>query len=114
VGGESSATADGRTAVRVREAVEAPLAAILIPLPDRELTTLEAERLTEAEALVELARYPRSSGWRLKEVRAARFAALARVARTVPVHRVRVPWGPPFPPDLAGALLRLAGLGGSA
>jgi hypothetical protein len=108
--GETSRTADGRTAIRLEAGPEAPLAAIIIPLPDREAPEVQAERLTGAEALVELGRYPRSVGWRVREVRAARFAALAGVSRAVPVFRARIPWGPPFAEDLAEELLGLAGL----
>ncbi len=109
--GEASQTADGRTAVRVEEGAESPLATIIIPSPDREIAEVHAERLSGAEALVELGRYPRAAGWRPPEVRAARFRALAQVSRAVPVFRARIPWGPPFAEDLAEALLGLAGLG---
>ena len=97
-------SADARTTVELPEAAEAPLVALLLPEPAREVRAVEAVRLAPGEALVELGRYPRVLGWRTPEVRAARFRTLARLARAVPVVRVRIPWGPPFPPDLAGDL----------
>jgi hypothetical protein len=103
-------TADDRTTVSFEGADEAPLAALLFPLPTRDLSVVRAERLAPAEALVELGRHPRVLGWRTPEVRAARFRTLARLARTVPVARVLIPWGPPFAPDLVEELRAAGGL----
>ena len=104
-------TADGRTAIRFPPAREAPLCALLVPEPSRDVTGTESVRLSPAEALVELGRYPRVLGWRTRDVRAARFRILARLARTLPVVRVRIPWGPPFPPAIPQELLAAAEAG---
>ena len=36
------------------------------------------------------------------------FATLSQVVNTVPVYDVRIPWGPPFDPHVAGELAALA------
>ena len=101
---------DDRTTVRFPTAEAAPLVGVLLPVPSRDADRVESTRLTPAEALVELARYPRVLGWRTADVRVARFRVLARLARTVPVVAVRIPWGPPFPVGLAEALRAAARL----
>lgn len=107
-------TADGRAGVRAEPSVDelAPLAAIIVPLPDRQRSEPLAERLSAAEGLRMLLRFPRLLGWRHIESQARQFQVLAGVSDAVPVFTVRIPWGPPFPPGLAGDLLGCVGVEG--
>jgi hypothetical protein len=106
-------TADGRTAVLPTRLVDVPLTlrAALIPEPSREATGLEVQRLGPMEAVQELLSYPRLRRWHSSEQIGALFRLTADVAAAVPVYRATVPWGPPFPPGLAGELLASVGLG---
>src|SRR2546422_1567628 len=58
------------------------------------------ERLTGQRALFALLRHPRVLGVRAPELLRRQFATLGRVAQSVPVYEARIPWGPPFDPDL--------------
>ena len=78
---------------------------VVIPRPVRTRTTLAVSRLGPAEALFALFRYPRVAGIRAPEVLENQFRAFAEVARTVRVYEAEIPWGPPFPPGLAEAIV---------
>ncbi len=100
-------TVDARLAVRLGSAAHgtAPLlGAIVIPRPDRRRTALELERLGRARALLALLRSARLAGLQAAQLRRAQFDGLSRVAQAVPVYEARIPWGPPFAPELAAAL----------
>lgn len=86
------------------------LHAVVIPRPSREATDLTTRQLPPPEALVELCRYPRVGSWREPQIRRARFRLLAQIAEQVPVFCATIPWGPPFDPGLAGALVIATGL----
>jgi hypothetical protein len=113
-GGAGPATrtsADQRTVLRLGTgaADRLPLAAIVIPWPDRDHDQVEVSRLAPVEAVFALITYARLLGWRDKEIVDGHFAQVARVAREVPVFTARIPWGPPFADDLAEQLVsRLA------
>lgn len=96
-------TADGRSAVRApRLAADGiPLAAVAVPYPRRDGGGTEAEWLSPGDALVELLRFPRIVGWTDPTSTARHFEFLADLVPRVPVARLRVPWGPPFAPELA-------------
>jgi hypothetical protein len=102
------ATSDGRVAVRPASAGSArlPLGAIVIPVPSRGLQALRLRRLRGAEALFELVRYPRILGWHAAEAPRRDLDVLGSLATIVPILRVEIPWGPPFPANLGGSLLR--------
>jgi len=106
-------TADGRTAVVLAHPVDAPLelGAVLVPTPTRTATRLEVHRLGAMKGLQELLRYPRLTRWQVPERIARLFEVTGEVAEGVPVYRATVPWGPPFPPQLAYELLSGVGLG---
>lgn len=108
----TSRSADGRATLLLapREQRLPRLRAILIPQPAREQRELEAERLTLVQASFHLNGYPRVYGWQVDEPRRRQFALFARLAETVPVFRVKVPWGPPFAADLPGRVLATAGM----
>lgn len=106
----SATAADGRTTLRLAPTREAPLVAMVLPVASRDTKVVSVEPLAPAAALIELSRYPRVLGWQTRDVRAARFRTVAELARTTSVLRIRVPWGPPFAPDLAASLRSAAGL----
>jgi hypothetical protein len=62
------------------------------------------------DALQQLLRYPRLVSWQAPEPIGRLFQLTARVAAVLPVYRATVPWGPPFPPNLAEELLASVGL----
>jgi hypothetical protein len=81
-----------------------PLAAILMPFPQRDTDAISLRRLSAMDAVLALVRYPRLLGWSDAEVLAGQFDQLAAIAQRVPCFSVDVPWGPPFAPDLAQVL----------
>ncbi len=81
-----------------------PLAAIVVPYPDRRLRRVRTERRAGKDALVDLLSFPRLLGWEAPEILAAQLGQLGRLVAAVPVYRARVPWGPPFSPTLAAEL----------
>jgi hypothetical protein len=105
-------TGDGRDALRPEMATTEllPLAAIVVPLPDRQAPALELKRLDPVNALMALASFPRVLGWSDPVGRAQQFQTVGDVAAAVPVYSATVPWGPPFSPDLAPALVEQLGL----
>lgn len=82
-----------------------PLRAILIPLPTRDGTALRFERLRAKDAALALVRYPRLMGWRDEKVLRQMFTDASQIVSKTPVLAALVPWGPPFPEDLTGALV---------
>jgi hypothetical protein len=59
--------------------------------------------------LAELLRYPRVAGWQIPDPLRGYFQMLAEVSARVPVLVAEIPWGPPFDPGIAPALLREIG-----
>lgn len=108
----SSLTADERIAVSVECASGSPfsLDAVVLPKPSRTASRLTVTRLTPYEALVELLRYPRVVGWHLPDPIRTFFRVAGEVSLRVPVHVAEIPWGPPFGPETASALLRETGI----
>ncbi len=107
-------TADGRQALAAvpAETEDLPLAALVVPLPDHSpgRRTTEFTQLSPTEAMVLLSQFPRLLGWQDDAVRRASFHHLADVVDQVPVHTAVLPWGPPFPDDLAAGVLGATGL----
>jgi hypothetical protein len=93
-----------------------PLAALVVPVPDHtpERRAAEITRLSRKEAMVVLSQFPRLLGWQDDEIRRASFHQLADVVDRVPVHAAVLPWGPPFPEDIAASVLRATGLTATA
>lgn len=102
-------TADSRQALRVRPSTtdNLPLSAIVVPMPDHSgaRTTTDVARLDAMDALITLTKFPRLIGWTDPAVMDRQFHELAALVEVVPVFTARVPWGPPFPPNLATSLL---------
>lgn len=111
-GAEVRETVDARTAAVPAHVTSEPieLAAVIVPLPSREARALEVDRLGAMDGLVELLRHPRLIGWRAADQIGRLFEATTTVARSVTVLRATIPWGPPFPPNLARELVAAAGL----
>lgn len=105
--GAGRETADGRLAVTAPTPGTRPLAlaACVVPLPSRTVERVTVRRLSTAEALLRLVRFPRVVGWREPGTAAAEFQALADLAERVPVHEASIPWGPPFRPDVLAGLV---------
>jgi hypothetical protein len=106
-------TADERHAVEPlatgRDRV--PLAAVVLPRPDRENGQVSASALPPGEASFWLSRCQRIEGWREPDHLRSQFVDVARVVASVPVYEVSVPWGPPFADDLPLQVLDGCGLG---
>lgn len=105
-------TADGRLAVRspVHTGATLPLAACVVPLPSREDAEIAVRRISGAQALMRLSQFPRVVGWLEPSAQRRDFHQLADLVGQVPVYEARIPWGPPFGPDLAVRLLDALGL----
>ncbi len=107
-------TGDGRQALAAAASTteDLPLAALVIPVADHapERRSVEVRRLSSSEAMVLLPRFPRLLGWEDPAILRAGFHQLADVVDRVPVHLALLPWGPPFPDDLASSVLRATGL----
>jgi hypothetical protein len=109
-------TADARDALTVpaSKAEGLPLAAIVVPLPDRSSTQTAArvDRLDPKSAFLLLSRFPRLLGWQDKSVLRRQFQHLGEIVGRVPVHLAVLPWGPPFGAGTAEAILRAVGMHG--
>ncbi|HET6939548.1 MAG TPA: hypothetical protein VFI19_13120 [Nocardioides sp.] len=107
-------TGDARQALAAAPSTseDLPLAALVVPVPDHspERRTAELTRLSPKEAMMLLSQFPRLLGWQDDAVRRASFHQLADVVDRVPVHAALLPWGPPFPEDIAACVLRATGL----
>lgn len=105
----SRVTPDARTAIAPANTVEGslPLGAIVIPSPSREADEVTLVELPPKPRLLALLAFPRIAGWTDRAVLARQFATLARLAERVPVYTATVPWGPPFDPEVARALMQV-------
>lgn len=102
-------TPDGRMAVRapVVSAAPLPLGAVIIPVPTRDSSSVEAIRVTGAAAHLELSRHPRVLGWREPRGLDRQFQLLGDLVDRVPIFLAKIPWGPPFSPAVAEQLRSL-------
>ena len=101
-------SADDRTIVldeRHTDTEPVELAAVVIPSPSRELNSVEIKRLTATSAVVALLRAARVTGWKEGPQATLHFDTATQLARRVPVLQARVPWGPPWRPEIAEALV---------
>ncbi len=101
-------TADGRTSAAMPLSPDraVPLAAIVVPQPDRESDVITVRRLDGVRAVLTLAGFPRVLGWRDATTAGQAHRHWGEIARRVPIMTARVPWGPPFDDDLGAALLQ--------
>jgi hypothetical protein len=87
-----------------------PLAAVVLPRPDREHSETSARSLPPGEASYWLSRFQRIEGWRDPEALRRQFIDVGRVVAEVPVYEVWVPWGPPFADFLPESVLHACDL----
>lgn len=106
------ATPDDRVAVKMDDNQSMPLlGAIVIPHPSRSCRTLQLEPIPPSRALLYLMAYPRIQELTQKKHRQRRLDFLGRIAASVPIFEAIIPWGLPFPRELASSLVR--GVGGA-
>ncbi|MGY1779772.1 hypothetical protein [Geodermatophilus sp. SYSU D01036] len=100
-------TADGRTAVDLpmTTSPRLPLRACLVPRPAPEARAVTVHRLSPAEGMTALLRFPRLLGWCDQSTLAQQFTLVADLASVIPVAVVDLPWGPPFDPTVPDQLL---------
>lgn len=98
---------DGRLTIAARppRASKLSLDAILVPKPSKRAKRLRLERLGPRDALEQLIRYPRITGWRAIEPIQRHFLTATRLAGLVPVYAATIPWGPPFSDETPSLLL---------
>jgi hypothetical protein len=110
----SGPTVDGRLAVTpVGSRLECvPLSAIVLPRLSREATGIELRPLSGASSVARLPAVARVVGWADPGVVRTQFRGFAHVAAHVRVVEVTIPWRPPSPAAIVGALRELAGHGG--
>jgi hypothetical protein len=102
-----SLTADARHAVlpTCTQLDRVPLAAVILPRPDREHFEVSARVLSAGEASLLVGRCQRIEGWHGPDHLRQQFFDVARVVAAVPVFEVSIPWGPPFANGLAQQVL---------
>lgn len=86
-------------AVEAGTADELPLAALVIPRPNRQ-GHLAMEALSAKSALFAILSFPRLMGWLDPTVQSRIFTQASALAASVPVIVAHVPWGPPFRADV--------------
>ena len=69
---------------------------------------MEFKRLEPSTAPFAMLSFPRVHGWQRADVLTRDFSTLSDVVNRVPTYDVTIPWGPPFDPDIARALLTFA------
>ena len=109
----SATSVDGRLAVAppAPAADAGPVAAVVLPRPDREAAALSLAPLDPVEAVLALAAFPRLA-WRAGRGAESQFDGVSRLASAVPVFVAGVPWGPPFRREAVEELLdTVAGAG---
>lgn len=105
-------TADGRIPVTPPLASQPPqLAAIIVPRLSEDFDAVSSERLMASKAASELLGCARIFGWRLPAALRAQFDLATRLATTIPVHAVQIPWrDDPYQPELARQLAEACGV----
>ena len=100
-------TAEGRTVAAAEHTPLArmPLAALVVPGPSREATSIDVWRLRGLDAAAELLRSPRIIGWIDPELAGRHLELSQALAASVPVLATTIPWGPPFPDGTAQNLI---------
>ncbi len=91
-----------------------PLAAIVVPSPNRTEPELSVSRIPPTQAVLALLAFPRIHGWKRAEVLSRDLATFGAIANDVPVYHAQIPWGPPFDPQIAKGLAALVAGDGNA
>ena len=100
-------TPDGRIAVKMDDNRSmVPLCAIVIPYPSRSCKVLNLQRLPRSMSLFHLMAFPRVQGLQQAKHLQHRLDSFGHIAASIPIFKAEIPWGLPFPPDLAHSLAR--------
>lgn len=106
-------TGDARDAIAAApsDTEDLPLRAIIVPAPDRS-GRIEAlvEQQDPMTAFLLLSRFPRLLGWEDETILERHFQQLGDLIEKVPVFIARLPWGPPFPDDVAASIRTAVGI----
>ncbi|GAB3811857.1 hypothetical protein GCM10028820_03800 [Tessaracoccus terricola] len=106
-------TGDARDALAAAPSLteSLPLRAIIIPAPDRSgRTVAQIEQRDPMTSFLLLSRFPRLLGWEDERVLERHFQQLGDLIEKVPVFIARLPWGPPFPDDVAAQIRTAVGV----
>ena len=101
----------GRRSSAPRRPELLPLAAIVVPFPDRSVTEVALKRLDGMQSLLALLSFPRIMGWMDPVAHAQQFKLLSDVVGQVPVYQARIPSGPPFPDGVVQGIFEGTGTG---
>lgn len=82
-----------------------PLAAVVLPRPNREIDQVQLVQIAGAEALTSLISSARFTGWSNHDRQRRQFEQLANLARSIPVYRAQVPWREPMSASVGEELL---------
>lgn len=107
-------TGDARDAIAAQSATteDLPLRAIIVPAPDRSgRTDAVIEQRDAMTSFLLLSRFPRLLGWEDESILERHFQQLGDLIEKVPVYIARLPWGPPFPDDVAASIRGAVGVG---
>lgn len=100
-------TPDGRIAVKMDgNRSMATLGAIVIPHLSRRGKELKLQRLPCSLSLLYLMAFPRIQGLQQGKHLQQRLDSFGRIAASIPILKAEIPWGLPFPPELAHSLAR--------
>jgi len=102
-----STTPDGRVGVHPGHLAgdDVPLEAIVVPSPSRDCSAVATKRLSGSDAVAVLVAMPRIEGWRSPTLVTRLFEQATALAQAVPVIQAKIPWGPPFEPDVGARLV---------
>ena len=102
-------TVDGRVLARVERGDADPVAlhAVFVPLPSRTAKRLDVKWLDPAIAAVELNHYPRVYDWQISGPQRSQFELTSKMATSLPVGLLSIPWGPPWPDGFLDDVLGL-------
>lgn len=96
---------DGRIAVKMDDNRSmVTLGAIVIPYPSRSCKVLNLQRLPRSMSLFHLMAFPRVQGLQQAKHLQRRLDSFGRIAASIPIFKAEIPWGLPFPRDLASSL----------
>ena len=100
-------TPDGRIAVTMDgNQSMVPLGAIVIPRLSRHDKELKLQRIPRSMSLLYLMAFPRIQGLQQEKHLQRRLDSFGRIAANIPIFKAEIPWGLPFPHDLAHSLVR--------
>ncbi len=101
------ATPDDRIAVQMDDNQSMPrLGAIVIPRLSRRCQALNLQRSSRSTSLFHLMAFPRIQGLQQRKHLQRQIDFFGRIAASIPIFEAEIPWGLPFPRELASALVQ--------